>query len=155
LIEQGMKRPKASSPASSTSSTHSPTLPKPSAEQAAAIQAVLEKAIPKGGPRKGFRHSSHSAFLAIGRPDDEWVYAMVPSPLLDDHVRRPVDLITTLNMPPEALDDATCEQLSLNAYAETLAAFLREEQAAIRKAKAGDLPPRAEGAPARAPRPKP
>jgi len=156
LIEQGMKRTKASpSPASTSSSTHTPTMPKPSDEQAAALQAVLEGAIPRGGPRKGVRQQSHSAFLATGRPDDEWVLVMVPSAYPEQTVRRPVDLITSLDMPLEKLLDAECEQMSLESYGEALAAFVRAEHAAIRKASAGDLPQPLEGAPVREGRPRP
>ena len=143
LIERGMQRKKASpSLASAAPSTHASTMLKPSAEQAAAIQAVLEGAIPKGGRRKGVNHDSYPAFLATGRPDDEWVFAMVPSPLQGDHVRRPVDLISTLDLPPEELDDATCEQLPLSEYSKRLALYLdnfpRQEKAEKRSKKAGD-----------------
>jgi hypothetical protein len=95
-----------------------------------------------GGERRTkVRHDSHAQFLSVGAPNDEWVFLMVPSAYPAQTVRRPVDLIASLDMDPDTLVDAECEQLSLESYGEALAAFVRAEGAAERKLRAGELPP--------------
>ncbi|KRE90879.1 hypothetical protein ASG87_01700 [Frateuria sp. Soil773] len=147
----------------------SPTAPTTAAEkvrQIAGKDAVRifgfdDERLRAGQARGGVNQTSTAAFLSVGAPDDEWVFLNVPSPTPGNPLRRPVDLIATLDMDPDTLADATCQQMSLSAYAEALAAFLhaevtaqRAEEAALRAARAGKLPPRDEDTPVRAPRPK-
>lgn len=103
----------------------------------------LDETILRGGRRRKVNHDSFASFLATGQPDDEWVFLLQPSTAPGNPRRRPVDLIASLDLDLDTLVDAECEQLSLSAYTETLAAFMREEQAALRHAAAGDLPPSA------------
>lgn len=76
----------------------------------------------KGGRRKGIKHGSFSQFMTNGMADDEWVFALIPD-ASGGAVRRPVDLIETLTMPEAEIADATCEQLTMTAYLERLAAY--------------------------------
>lgn len=124
-------------------------------KDAVEIFGLDEEPMRGGRARKGVRQESFSSFLATGAPDDEWVFLMVPSSFSSNHARRPIDLIATLDTYIETPDDVKCEQLSLIEYSETLAAFLREEFAATRQARAGDLPPRDPDAPEREPRSRP
>jgi hypothetical protein len=115
----------------------------------------LDETIRRGGRRPKVKQDSHAQFLAVGAPDDEWVFVMVPSQYPKQTVRRPVDLIASLDMPLDALIDAQCEQLSLEAYGEALAAFVRAEHAAARQARSGDLPPADPAKPIREDRSRP
>jgi hypothetical protein len=144
------------------SATPSPPLEKTTAteqvRQIAGGDAVdvfgLNEPILRGGRRRKVNQDTFAQFLSMGAPDDEWVFVMVPSPFPGLGVCRPVDLIASLDMDLDTLLDAECEQLSLSAYAETMAAFMRQEQAGAAAARSGDLPPRGSGDPPYRERPK-
>jgi len=126
--------------ARSTEATPAPPLDKTSAaekiKQIAGKDAVkgfgLDDLILRGGRRKNVKQDTHSQFMALGASDDEWVFLMVPSTVPGVAARRPIDLIASLDMDPDTLEDAECVQLSLFDYSDALARFFREEFAARR-----------------------
>jgi len=99
----------------------------------------LDSAIIRGGRRAKVKQNNFSQFLAHGSSTDEWVFAMVPSPY-PNVPPRPVDLIATLDMDLEELSDATCEQLNLVTFSESMAAHARALFAAERQARTPGLP---------------
>ena len=73
------------------------------------------------GPMK-IKHTSFADFLHHGRSDDAWVFGMVT---LDFHgMRRPVDLVTCLDLPMAVLADAHIRQMTLKEYAGVMAGYL-------------------------------
>lgn len=100
----------------------------------------LDQEVLRGGRRKKIRQDSFPQFMALAEPDDEWVFAMIP----DSHhgaYRRPVDLIETLNMPLEQIEDGTCEQLTMMDYLDRLTVYLNAKAGQDRAAEraAGSL----------------
>ena len=80
----------------------------------------LDDPILTGRRRMGVRHNSFNEFnefIALGAPDDEWVFLIVPD-VPGEH--RPIDLISTLDMTTGDVADATCAQLSLTGYLQLL-----------------------------------
>lgn len=82
----------------------------------------LDQEILRGGRRKKVNHASFAQFMTQAQPEDEWVFALVPDPSRGTY-RRPVDLAETLHMSEAQIGDATCEQLTMTAYLERLAAY--------------------------------
>ena len=81
----------------------------------------VEREPTRRGPIK-IRHSSFADFLTHGRPDDVWVFGMVT---LDFHgMRRPVDLLTCLDLPMAVLADAHVRQMTLKEYADVMDGYL-------------------------------
>jgi hypothetical protein len=82
------------------------------------------------GPMK-IKHASFADFLHHGRSDDAWVFGMVT---LDFHgMRRPVDLVTCLDLPMTVLADARIRQMTLKKYADVMDGYLsgfNDQQAA-------------------------
>ena len=92
----------------------------------------LDEPILRGGRRAKVNQSSFTQFMALGASGDEWVFLMVPSTVPGVAARRPIDLIASLDMDPDTLEDAECVQLSLFDYSDALATFFSEEFAARR-----------------------
>lgn len=97
----------------------------------------------------GIRHASFQDFLTNGLADDVWVFGMV---LLDFHgQRRPVDLLTCLDLPQALLADAHCQHMTLTEYVVVVDGYLSSfqdqqttELLAMRRAgQARSLTPRA------------
>lgn len=81
----------------------------------------MNQAPSRHGPME-IRHPSFAAFLTHGRPDDVWVFGMVT---LDFHgMRRPVDLLTCLDLPMAVLADAHVRQMTLKEYADVMNGYL-------------------------------
>jgi hypothetical protein len=77
----------------------------------------LDDPILTGRRRKGVRHNSFAEFIAMGSPNDEWVFLMVPDA---SGSHRPVDLISTLDMVDKEITEAMCAQMSLKTYLKRL-----------------------------------
>lgn len=97
----------------------------------------IEQAPTRRGPIM-IHHASFADFLTHGLPEDVWVFGMVA---LDfQGMRRPVDLVTCLELPPTLLADAHRKDMTLKAYVEVMDAYLSrfedqkvaEEMAAMR-----------------------
>lgn len=83
--------------------------------------------VPTRRGRVKIRHSSFADFLTLGQPDDVWVFGMVA---LDFRgMRRPVDLVTCLDIPPALLVEAHCQQMTLNEYAVAMNGYLSRFEA--------------------------
>lgn len=68
------------------------------------------------------KHASFADFLHHGRPDDAWVFGLVT---LDFHgMRRPVDLLTCLDLSMAMLSDAYIRQMTLKEYAGVMDGYL-------------------------------
>lgn len=110
----------------------------------------LDEELLRGRRRKGVAHETFASFLSAGTPSDEWVFLSVRTDFRSGQVRRPVDLISSLDLPWDMLGDAPCERLTLADYATRMASYLAAYEA-VRIAEhrvdtAGQLPPRAPGA---------
>lgn len=81
----------------------------------------IEQVPTRRGPVK-IQHASFADFLTHGRLDDVWVFGMVA---LDFHgMRRPVDLVTCLELPATLLADAHIRQMTLKEYAAVMDGYL-------------------------------
>lgn len=73
------------------------------------------------GPMK-IEHASFADFLHHGRSDDVWVFCMAT---LDFHgMRRPVDLLTCLDLPMTVLADAHIRPMNLKEYVNVMDNYL-------------------------------
>jgi hypothetical protein len=81
----------------------------------------VEQEPTRRGPIK-IRHASFADFLIQGLPDDAWVFGMVT---LDFHgMRRPVDLLTCLDLPTTVLANADCQSMTLKEHLTALDRYL-------------------------------
>jgi hypothetical protein len=82
------------------------------------------------GPIK-IHHASFAGFLTHGQPADVWVFGMVA---LDfQGMRRPVDLMTCLELPATLLADVNCQHMGWKDYVEAMDHYLsgfRDQQEA-------------------------
>lgn len=80
-----------------------------------------EQVLTRRWPMK-IQHPSFANFLIHGQPDDVWVFCMAT---LDFHgMRRPVDLVTCLDLPMAVLADAHIRQMTLKEYAGVMDGYL-------------------------------
>jgi len=112
----------------------------------------LDEEILCGAPRRGIEHASFQQFLATGAPADEWVFLMVPTDFRGRQHLRPVDLISSLELPFEIVSKATsCDQISLATYVQRLSVYMEifasQDEAERRADHAGGLPERDPDAP--------
>ncbi|WP_333676647.1 hypothetical protein [Dyella sp.] len=108
----------------------------------------IEREPTRRGPKK-IQHPSFASFLNHGRSDDVWVFGMAA---LDFHgMRRPVDLLTGLDLPMAVLADAHIRQMTMKEYAAVMDGYLSRfddqqaaEQLAIEHAQLAlrHVPPR-------------
>lgn len=81
----------------------------------------IEHALMRRGPIK-IRHPSFTDFLTQGQPNDEWIFGTVA---LDFHgMRRPVDLVTCLELPTTLLADAHYQHMTWKDYVEAMDHYL-------------------------------
>lgn len=84
------------------------------------VQYVEQEPTRRGPIR--IRHASFPDFLINGLPDDLWIFGMV---LLDFHgQRRPVDVLTCIDLAVEQLWSAICQQMTLAEYVMTIDGYL-------------------------------
>ncbi|WP_449429132.1 hypothetical protein [Rhodanobacter umsongensis] len=107
----------------------------------------LDEEILRGAARLGVKHANFQQLLARGAPTDEWVFLMVPTDFRGTQHLRPVDLISSLDMPFELVSKATsCDQISLATYLQRLKTYMdifgSQEMAERRADRAGELPER-------------
>jgi len=112
----------------------------------------LDEEILRGGTRRGIKHASFQQFLATGAPADEWVFLMVPTDFRGTQHLRPIDLISSLDLPFELVSKATfCDQISLATYVKRLSVYMEifasQNEAERRADHAGELPERDPDAP--------
>jgi hypothetical protein len=103
---------------------------------------------PSRGPVK-IRHASFADFLTHSRPDDAWVFGMVA---LDFYgMRRPVDLLTCLDLPGGQVAEAHAQEMTLKEYVAVMDGYLSRfadqraaEELAIERARMAmdHVPPR-------------
>lgn len=68
------------------------------------------------------RQASFADFLIQGLPDDTWVFGMVT---LDFHgMRRPVDLLTCLDLPEDQVAQASFQDMTLKEYVAVMDGYL-------------------------------
>jgi hypothetical protein len=80
-----------------------------------------EQELTRRWPMK-IRHPSFANFLIHGQPDDVWVFCMAT---LDFHgMRRPVDLVTCLDLPMAVLADAHIRTMTLKEYVNVMDNYL-------------------------------
>jgi hypothetical protein len=104
----------------------------------------LDEEILRGGSRRGIKHASLQQFLSRGAPADEWVFLMVPTDFRGTQYLRPVDLISSLDLPFELVSKATsCDQISLTAYVQRMTTYMEifatQELAEARADRTGEL----------------
>lgn len=94
----------------------------------------IEQVPKRRGPMK-IHHPSFAEFLTHGRPDDTWVFGMVA---LDFHgMRRPVDLVTCLELPTVVLANAHYPHMTLKVYVRVMDDYLsRFEDQLVAEAEA-------------------
>lgn len=81
----------------------------------------IERGPIRRGPIK-IHHPSFADFLSQGQPDDVWVLGMVA---LDFHgMRRPVDLLTCLELPTTLVADVHCQHMTLKEYVDVMDGYL-------------------------------
>jgi len=112
----------------------------------------LDEEILRGGSRRGIKHASFQQFLSRGAPTDEWVFLMVPTDFRGNQHTRPVDLISSLDLPFELVSKATsCDQISLATYVQRMATYMeifaQQDLAERRADRVGELPERDPDAP--------
>lgn len=84
------------------------------------VQYVDQEPTRRGSMK--IKHASFADFLHHGRSDDAWVFGMVT---LDFHgMRRPVDLVTCLDLPMTVLADAHIRQMTLKEYVNVMDIYL-------------------------------
>lgn len=96
----------------------------------------IEQEPTRRGPKK-IQHPSFANFLNHGRSDDVWVFGMAA---LDFHgMRRPVDLVTWLELPATLLADAHRQDMTLKEYTKVMDVYLSrfEAQKAAEELAAG------------------
>ena len=112
----------------------------------------LDEEILRGGSRRGIKQASFQQFLSQGAPADEWVFLMVPTDFRGTQHLRPVDLISSLDLPFELVSKGTCcDQISLATYVQRMATYMEifaaQELAERQVDRAGELPERDPDAP--------
>jgi hypothetical protein len=81
----------------------------------------VEQETTRRGPIK-IRHASFADFLIQGLPDDTWVFGMVT---LDFHgMRRPVDLLTCLDLPGDQVAGANFQNMTFKEYVAVMDGYL-------------------------------
>jgi hypothetical protein len=81
----------------------------------------VEQEPTRRGPIK-IRQASFADFLTQGLPDDTWVFGMVT---LDFHgMRRPVDLLTCLDLPGDQVAQASFQDITLKEYVSIMDGYL-------------------------------
>ena len=81
----------------------------------------VEQAPTRRGPIR-IHHPSFADFLTHGQPNDAWVFGMAA---LDFHgMRRPVDLMTCLELPATLLADAHYQHMTWKDYVEAMDHYL-------------------------------
>jgi hypothetical protein len=81
----------------------------------------VEQEPTRRGPIK-IRQASFADFLFQGLPDDTWVFGMVT---LDFHgMRRPVDLLTCLDLPGDQVAGANFQDMTLQEYVAVMDGYL-------------------------------
>lgn len=108
----------------------------------------IEQVPTRCGPIR-IHHPSFADFLTRGCPDDVWVFGMVA---LDFRgMRRPVDLLTCLDLPMDQIADALFQNMALKEYVAVMIGYLSrfsdqqaaETMATTRAEQALRLAPRA------------
>ena len=123
-----------------------------------AFLAAMSSPIYRGGRRPKIKHDTFAAFVAAGIPTDEWLFAMVRTDFQGGEHRRPVDLISILDLSFDLIADATCRPLTLAEYASQLNVYMSmyesQETAEQRLDRADPLPERDPALPPLRDRPK-